>query len=305
MRRREAHDSSLDLLLDTVCNLFGMIIFIAVLAAVLAGARGAEQVEQAEDAAGYADEITELEADVQALLVREDDRVAVEIDSNRSKLREAESLGRQLEDAVAQARAILGWDAPTEDLEALQLNVDTLEQQLQDIMDLRDVTLRTPRRRGLHGRVPVQVVLTNDKLYVVNDWSAWRRTTDPTSQRCVFWTTWNTQAVDPAGSIAEDHGSCEYRTGALHIDRSIQLRSGGGFDPADPSGASSLSDLMAHLVPGRHVVSFRVTPDAFDRFHGARRLVVEQGLEYDVTPITPLIDGRYEDSIRQGTTTGQ
>jgi hypothetical protein len=121
----------------------------------------------------------------------------------------------------------------------------------------------------------------------------------------MFWMTWNDQAVDGDQSTADDHGSCEYRTGSLHIDRSIRLRPGGGFDPADPAGAAELSDVLAALVPGRHVVSFRVTPDSFDRFHAARRLAIEQGLEYDVTPMSPLTEGRYEDSIRQGTTTGQ
>ncbi|MBT4768856.1 MAG: hypothetical protein HOO04_10925, partial [Phycisphaerae bacterium] len=48
MRRRESPESSLDLLLDTICNMFGMIIFIAVLAAVLASARGARQISAAQ-----------------------------------------------------------------------------------------------------------------------------------------------------------------------------------------------------------------------------------------------------------------
>ena len=303
MRRREATESSLDLLLDTICNLFGMVIFIAVLAAVLAGARGAEQVEQAEEAIGHADDIASLEAEVAALSIREDDAVAAEIEATRDRLGEAQDVGGQLEAAVAEARALLGWEAPTQDIDALRLDVERLEQQLQDAKDLKDVTLRTPRRRGLHGRVPVQVVLTRDHLYMINDWSDWRRTTDSTAKQCMFWMTWNDQAVDASRTTVDDHGTCEYRTGGLHIDRSIQLWPRGGLDPE--IAAAELSDLMAQLVPGRHVVSFRVTPDSIDRFHAARRLVVEQGLEYDVTPISPLAGDRYEDSIRQGTTTGQ
>jgi hypothetical protein len=181
-----------------------------------------------------------------------------------------------------------------------------MEVELQSIRDLRDINVRTPRRRALRGRVPVQVVLTGDRFHVINDWSLWRGMSDPTGQRCEFWQRWNTQAVVPEDSSFADYGTCEFRTGGLKIDRDIRLRPGGGHSPGTANGQAAIEVLMRQLVPGKHVVSFRVTPDSFDAFHAARRLVVERGLEYDVKPISPLGSRlRYRDQIRQGMTTGQ
>jgi hypothetical protein len=188
----------------------------------------------------------------------------------------------------------------------MRVDVRTLKDELKALHDLRDITLRTPRRRSLKGRVPVQVVLTEDRLYLLNDWSDWRSTRDPVSHRCRFWSTWNTQAVDASYSTFEDYGTCGFRTGEIKIDRKVRLLKNGGISLDSPGSEQAIAELIRGLVPETHVVSFRVTPDSFDRFHDARRLVVGQGIEYDVTPIPPLGEGMvYRDKIRVGTTTGQ
>ena len=52
-RRGKAGDEfgSLDLLLDTVCNMFGLFIFIGIIVAILAGARSKEIITKATSAA--------------------------------------------------------------------------------------------------------------------------------------------------------------------------------------------------------------------------------------------------------------
>ncbi|MBT4767929.1 MAG: hypothetical protein HOO04_06170 [Phycisphaerae bacterium] len=112
--------------------------------------------------------------------------------------------------------------------------------------------------------------------------------------------------MDIHQSIFEDHDSCGYRTGGLKIDREIHLLADGGIEFDSPTAEADIAALFEHLVRGKHVVSFRVTPDSFDRFHDARRLVVGQGIEYDVKPVPPLgADMIYRDKIRMGTATGQ
>jgi outer membrane murein-binding lipoprotein Lpp len=307
MRRRESPESSLDLLLDTICNMFGMIIFIAVLAAVLASARGARQISSAQ--AGPIQDATDLatlKATIAALEDDNDENFTGSLDSATAALLSERSYGRRLQASITTLQEKLDDPDASVSLDQLRADVQTLESELAALHDLRDIKLRTPRQRSLKGRVPVQVVLTRDRLYLVNDWEGWRHTKDPVGQRCTFWSTWNQQAVDIHSSTFTDYDSCGYRTGALKIDREIHLLADGGIAFDSPTAESEISALLDHLVRGKHVVSFRVTPDSFDHFHDARRLVVGQGLEYDVKPVPPLgADMIYRDKIRMGTATGQ
>ena len=50
-RRRDAPDDSLELLLDPICNMFGTIMFVALIAALLALSRSSEVVAEAVSAA--------------------------------------------------------------------------------------------------------------------------------------------------------------------------------------------------------------------------------------------------------------
>lgn len=308
MRRRREHESSLDLLLDTICNMFGMVIFIAVLAAVLASASGARRINDAAAAISGADmvELRSLQAAIDDLEANDDEVYRDRWQAALEELERTQAYGAQLMASIEAIERQLAGQNAGESLEQLRVDVRTLKEELQALHDLRDITLRTPRRRSLKGRVPVQVVLTEDRFYLLNDWSDWRSTRDPVGQRCQFWRTWNPQAVDPGSSTFHDYGTCGFRTGGIKIDREVQLRGDGGIPLGSQSGLVDIASLMDDLVPGQHVVSFRVTPDSFDRFHDARRLVLGAGIEYDVRPIPSLGPSMlFRDKIRVGTATGQ
>jgi hypothetical protein len=310
MRRRAAHESSLDLLLDTICNMFGMIIFIAVLAAVLARAGGTQRIaEAAAAAATLPADVAELDAlrrSIAELEASDDEAFRDRWQEATDELDQARAYGERLDASITALEQQLNDSEPSTSLEQMRADIRSLNEELEALHAIRDIKLRTPRRRALKGRVPVQVVLTGDRFYLVNDWSTWRSTRDPVGKRCTFWSSWNAQAVDAGRSIFEDHGTCGFRTGGLTIDREIHLLSGGGLPLDSPSGLEEITRLMGELVRGKHVVSFRVTPDSFDRFHDARRLVAGQGIEYDVTPIPSLGDEWiFRDKIRVGTATGQ
>jgi hypothetical protein len=310
MRRRTAHESSLDLLLDTICNMFGMIIFIAVLAAVLARAGGQQQIAEASAAAAVppANE-TELESLLQSIAAMEandDERFREPLQAASNELEQARAYADRLDVSIASLEQQLTNAAPAASIEDMKADIRSLEEELEALHAIHDIKLRTPRRRTLKGRVPVQVVLTGDRFYLVNDWSTWRQARDPIGNRCTFWSTWNPQAVDASRSVFEDFNTCGFRTGGLKIDREIHLLPTGGLSLDSPTSQAEVTELMSNLVRGKHVVSFRVTPDSFDRFHDARRLVVGQGIEYDVTPIPSLGDEMiFRDKIRVGTATGQ
>ena len=306
MRRRTSHESSLDLLLDTICNMFGMVIFIAVLAAVLARAGGTQRIAEAAAMGDDAAELDSIRLAIEELEANDDEIFREKWKMAAEELRQARDYADRLDISISTLEQQLADAESTISLEQMRMDIQTLKDELNELHSIRDIKLRTPRRRAIKGRVPVQVVLTGDRLYLLNDWSGWRSTRDPVGQRCVFWSTWNPQAVDADHSTFEDHGTCGFRTGGLMIDREIHLRKDGGIPLGSPSNEAAITQLMKDLVKGKHVVSFRVTPDSFDRFHDARRLVVGQGIEYDVRPIPSLGDEMiYRDKIRVGTTTGQ
>jgi hypothetical protein len=306
---KRAHDtgSSLDLLLDTICNMFGMVIFIAVLAAVLAAARGERTIEAAvaEATPEHVVEAHRLHATIDALKTNDDAALLSKRDESADELNRLSAIKADLTAIIDRFRSHLQAADTTSEAELRRSRIRTLAKKVQDAKDRQTIPLRTPRRHAIARRIPVQAYLTNDRFYLVNDWSDWKRTPNPISDRCRFWSTWNTQAVDPSTSTFEDNGTCKFRTGSRQIERSMQLRPDGGLPMETPEDAAAIADLLENLDPSEQYISFRVTPNSFDKFHLARRLAVQRGLEHNVEPIVASPSLRYDDAIRRGTSIAQ
>lgn len=309
MRRRGPQDDAVDLLLDTICNMFGLVIFVAVLAAVIAGAKAQEQVDVVRSVHEVDSPVRDLD-DLRATIAMHEQRVDQELVREHG----------MLESRLANARIELGrrerirssaeTEAPGEvDLNGLFASVERLEQDLVRARGLRDITMRTPRRHELAGRLPVQIVLAGDRFMLVNDWSDWHAMSDPLGERCAFWTSWNPDVVDlrsGPGPRVVIHEGCEFRTGGQDIERWIPLRPLGGIALDESAGThTALRALLRQLDANRHVISFKVAPDSFDTFGIARSTVVEAGFPYDVSPQVLGPDHLYHDRIRIGTATGQ
>ena len=305
MKRKSHHESSLDLLLDTICNMFGMVIFIAVLAAVIATARGEQQI--AEITMQMATESmpqTDMERDQDSQNIERDSLTSTIESSNEQLTRNRNTIDRLSTD-IATLSERIGPSDPSEVINQREAEVKTLEDAIQEAKSESQIPVRTPRRHTIEDRIPVQVVMTGGRLYVINDWSSWRSTQDAIRHRCEFWAAWNTNAVVPEESIFEDHGSCQFRTGGLGIDRDIKLRADGGIDMHGKNRDAELAAIFDLLDHRNQYVSFRVTPDTFDQFHAARRAVVERGLDHNVEPITLDDSLIYRDRIERGAAIAQ
>jgi len=312
-RRRGGSGSteSLDLLLDTICNMFGLFIFVAMLVALLArlgGPRLLEEQANAEDP--VADAVTEGRRSIRLLetqIERFDGaraaraRSAVEegrqrVEAARLELATRNALIRELERELAGA----------EDLESmldrmvprLEAEVASLDEELRSAEALNEVRLRTPRLRELAERIPVQMVISAGRVHCVNDWS------DPLAHPCESWTTWNEQAVDPEASEAIIH-YC-WRTGGQYIERRIGLREDGGV-PVDRleilESDGRWRRVLSWLDPERHVVSLKVATDSFEAFGPVRASLAARGFFYDVAPVA--LDPHYRDRIVEGATRAQ
>lgn len=300
-RRNTTEDGSLDLLLDTICNMFGLIIFVAILAAVIASVRSRQTAEVPLLAT---QETMSVNTSPE---VQPDDLVADMITSRRAQLDRLYKEIDQREELLDRLHAIVAPENAPVDLDTIRSQTQTLQKDLQRMTQLRDVTLRTPKRRELAGRLPVQVVLAEGRLYILNDWSSWHQSSDPIGDRCVFWTTWNPEAIDlqqPVEAII--HEGCEFRTGTQDIERRVRLLSGGGI-PIDETRASvaKITDALSVLDPDFHVVSMRVSADSYAAFQLFRNALVQSRFPYDVTPWIMPADRGYHDRIREGTATAQ
>ena len=296
MRRRKAtFDDPLDLLLDTVCNLFGVIIFVAILAALLSGPP-TEAVQVASGAVIDAETIVvEIENPEAARAIKSISAGQQELENRRLQALQLESILQNLKD-----------DSYQSDKLAVQLSaeLESLEIQLRAETEAKQVTLRTPRSREIAEMVPVQIVISAGQAYVVNDWSG-ISPQHAIPDRCDGWTAWNEEAVDVGRSNYIIHSQC-WRAGGQDIERFIWLLPGGGVPI---HGAASLHANPRWLReirwfhPDHHIISLQVAPDSFEEYAAIRGDIAARGFHYDVEviPAGPL----FHDRLMEGMTTAQ
>lgn len=319
MRRsaRQADDlDSLNLLLDTVCNMFGIFIFSAMVVALLAATRSTQVA--ADTVAGAAkaeptERVVAAEASITALYQRLE-----EMRSSRTALiaEKADRAGAarhaaEAELSIRQAtldeyRRRLDTDSRLltdlrDDVPRLRDQIAQMQEAIRRARSLKEVETRTPLRRALEGRIPVQIVLDSGRAFILNSW--WdHRSSD--SHPCDIWCDWNQDAVD-AGASDCQVVKC-LRGGEIEIHRKVLLLAGGGIEAesaeklaADPAWQRFLSSLD----PARHVVVLRCTATGFGAFGPVRGEVVGRGVPYNVEPTR--LDPFYHDQIIEGVPVGQ
>jgi len=318
MSRRAADPAdSLDLLLDTICNMFGLFIFVAMLVALLAKVGGPVIVERARPAevrtttpaedqssAAVRRRIERLEraiaergdADAESGVALAQEGIR-RVETARRELAAREAMQRDLDRQLAGASDMKGLlDQLVPRLEA---EVGRLDEDLRDAESMLEIELRTPRLRELAERIPVQIVLAGGRAYCVNDWS------DLDAHPCEGWTTLNPQAVEPQRSQIIVH-QC-WRTGGQDIERTIRLRTDGGVlvgSLAELERDGRWRQVLSWLDPERHVASIKVAPDSFDAFGPVRASFAARGFFYDVAPVA-IEDLVYRDRIIEGATRAQ
>jgi hypothetical protein len=285
----------LDLLLDTVCNLFGVMIFVAIVAAILAGPPDRPLDKSMDTTPLVASPITIVDPDPRLIETDRQLRAARAELSRRNKVvAEWQELRRQVRDAAIDVAAYMA---------VLRAEVEDLEVELQLKTDQKDIVLRTPRQRELAEMIPVQIVLTGGRAYVVNDWTG-LVDIDPIGERCIGWTTWNINSVDARRSQARVH-YC-WRAGGQDIERRIILRRGGGvavIDTAQLQVDPTWNHEMSWFDPEVFIINFKVAPDSFEEYGAVRADIANRGLHYDVEVIPSGLV--YEDRLMEGLATAQ
>ena len=281
-RRKAAAADSLDLLLDTICNTFGGVLFIAMLVIILANVSGNSAgtvpptaTAQQQLAKAHEDLIaSQQELDTLRRAALEQSQLARLFSDPRLKTLVAQSSTQQSTmTAAAAARASHLQDAAEAQAEANRVAqalqaLDTalantrnqlaiVQQQLAAERQLRTRTAALPKLRKTSKR-QIAFLLKGGRLhgYLHIDGGRTVRATAETREV----TEGNATYLEPVP---------------------------GGGTPVDPAGDKSgqLAQRFADWNPQQHFISISVWPDSFGHFPLLRQLLVERGFEYQLMPL--------------------
>lgn len=306
-RTRGDADDGLDLLLDTICNMFGTIIFVALIAALLAltSTKGSPEPSLvAGDPDGerqlalLAARAEELERELSTLPAASDgdadsaaaDRVAAAL----GEIARREELIERYSDAVAAVSGDLAQIGAQ--LAPLREEVARVESALESARRAKDRTMRTPLERELELRL-YTIVVWEDRIYPVCDWS--NRNPDT----CALFEQWDDRYAIAAGSRLE--GNCR-GLNAAGFTRTIPLRAGAGIPITDTESLlrdARFQQLLASLDPGEDMVLLDVAPDSFDSFNAVKEALLGAGFNYTLSACAAPLPN-YRDRWIPGTPRG-
>jgi hypothetical protein len=308
MRRRHVdEESSLELMLDPLCDNFGTIMFVMLIAALMAMAKAsdlaAEGVRRATSSTAGSIETTTLTQDIADLERRLQEQPAANIDATTAKSMEdvEKAMGeiarrRKLLAAYERSVEAAGRDLTTmaELVQPLEAAISRLEEDLKLARQSKSRAARPPIERLITQRA-FTVVVWGDKLYAVCRFPPGPRP----RERCLWYSLWHPQHTVASRCMVPVQ-NCE--RGQERIERDVVLNVGKGIDLTAGNAIESdpaFLDLLATLDPKKDFIDFEVAPDSFDTFFLAKRLFVDRGFEYSVNVNTqPLPE--YRDLVIPG-----
>ncbi|MFZ9882086.1 MAG: hypothetical protein ACO3QC_11860 [Phycisphaerales bacterium] len=309
MRRRSSSDSSdsLELLLDPICNMFGTIMFVALIAAILVMAQAESSVDAAVQAAesdtgGRATELEARAAELEAMLASlpapeaavEEQEAVERVGRAVGEIARREDILRRYRETIEKAR--VDFASLASSVEPMREEISRVEEALEAARRAKDRQLRTPLEREV-SLFEYTVVVWGDRLYPVCDLSTRPR------EACEWLRQWHPSYTVPAQCDTPTF-RCS-RTGIL-IERRVQLREGAGIaltDAASLRADPAFVALLASLDPAEDLIGFVVAPDSFDAFAVAKEAFLSAGFNYSVQPCEQKFP-RYEDSWIPGAPRG-
>lgn len=275
--------SSLDMLLDTMCNTFGGIVFIALLISILSSSlrKQSEQAEQdTTETVAQVDrniEINRLSREQQELMAAVRHWEAVLVKSAQASgpsgaelgvlVASNETLSCALE-ALRQTNAALTVasvaaeesskrDPATE--ADLRAQIDQLTENIQMKRQQSVRSVRLPRIHSVAGKIPVFVMIKDGKYYAV--------TAVPQRRPVLHNTDYD------LGDVTVEKGS--------GMDVVEARKTAGQPIVADCERRGKFAQALTLLDPSRQFVSFAVYTNSFAQFNYVKTLFVSKGFEYN------------------------
>jgi DNA-binding transcriptional MerR regulator len=281
-RKKASNFDSLDLLLDTICNLFGGVLFIAMLVIILLNMTSEQAAMEIPDATSQQKltsaqiELADSQAELDSLrrAVREQENLAKKFADPR--VRDLITQSTQKQSSVASVTAthetnLLEAGKKQDDvnriataLQAMETALDKIkkqlavvDQQLKQEQQLRTRTVKLPRQRQT-SKQQIAYLLKGGRLFAYI-----RR--------------------DSGGNVTRETADSQETTsaGVTYLEPVP-----GGGTPVNPAGdtSGSLAAKLAGWDPNQHFIAICVWPDSFEHFSVVRQILVEGGYEYQLQP---------------------
>lgn len=287
-RRHHEPDDSLELLLDPICNMFGTIMFVALIAALLALTRSgvvvsdavsAMEREQASAVSQMEGRATELERTLSTLPAGEgrelDQAAADRVERALGEVARREVLIERYQDTVKTARE--NMDDVASQVEPMRTELTRVRDAVEAARRSKDRQVRTPLEREV-SLFEFTVVVWNDQLFAICD-----LTTRP-RDACEWLRCWNQKHVVPARCTTPVFECSRVN---IHIARSIMLREGAGIKIGDIEALRKNPEFIALLKtldPATDLIGMVVAPDSFDAFAVVKDAFLSAGFNYSVEP---------------------
>jgi len=288
MRKRRVHtDDSMDMLLDTITNLFGGVIFIAILVALQTGRQTDRTANQVEAAADRLVTLRTNIAEARSRLVRKTDLAAYTQglvrqpdetwdETLKSLTSDIQAATLRLDQAKRQLQRLQNKREPIDEKlrlasehgDQLHAEIKQFEAEIQRERELRKLNARLPVTRITNKR-PAHIVLTRGKMFIVD-------------------------GCDGGLSAIVDKTRRDVDLVQLPNDRTkIILLPNAGLRVDDQLARSSRwRQLLITARSEQYFLYLTVRPDAYKEFLILRQLAVSAGYDYDVVPLSandPLI----------------
>ncbi len=287
-RRRSVRQDSLELLLDTICNTFGGVLFIAILVVLLLQQAGGGNVEpliaeiaedelmaQSQHLTSLINELTRLRANSESQLATVS-RFAS--DETQELIAQKKDLESQRDRLQAQVDALLLENAKRAadvgkieaDNREVQKNLEKAksakrdaETQLDADRKTRVTEARLPQVRSKDFKREIGFIVQYDRLYLWHEYDS---------------------VNDRVGLNTRDFVIVGEESGGL-----VTTPKPSGGIPLDESefSKSAVRRLLRQFDPSRCYLSPIVRPDSFDSFQYFRDQALELGFNYRLMPVAP------------------
>jgi hypothetical protein len=259
-RRKSAENSSLELLLDTICNTFGGIIFLAILVAVLLQISGSPTLSAS---------------------LKEPQATGMKPDDLKSQLEALRKLVEQQEEKLRQA---------TQNLLANGSQSKVIDKQS---LELRIAIARAEReRRELHLQIQASSAarVREANLPMLRD----------TKKKEIpfFLKQQRLGALLKANGVRREVNKADFEAtdlGTGHGVVKLKANSGIAVQP-DGSSRDQITELLRNYDKSKEYIAVFIWPDSFETFSELRTAIVSNGFEYRLVPLPPEMEAIREGS---------
>ena len=257
-RRNDDSASSFELLLDTMCNTFGGIVFIALLLTILS--QSIEEIKSEPDSSDKSGSINQQNKpsnEHQSRLIKKIERVRQDIALKEQR--------EQLENEIMENLKRI--ESEKRDIKVLAKKVDTLKQEIAKCEKLRK-SERELRQPKLHivDKSPVFIAIRHGRFYPITNISY--SITNPESKA---W-----------GNSGRGYDSSDILVSEYNQITTIELLSGRGQVIEKGSEKSGkFQQAIFNINPTREFITFAVYADSFAEFNYVKEIFINRGFEYN------------------------